>query len=106
MQDEPWYGVRLVYELSGTPRRAYEERIVIVQAESFDDAIYRAEEYSKAYESETTRYAGYAIAFHIFDQNGPCLGPGTEVLSLIRESDLDADDYLDRIHDTGHESTN
>ena len=100
---EPWYGVRLIYRLIGTSRLAYEERIIIVRAETDDDAIAKAEQYSKDYESETTEYVGYAMAFHIFDENGPCLRPGTEVFSLIRQSELDPNTYLDRFHDTGNE---
>lgn len=100
---EPWYGVRLIYRLTGMSRLAYEERIVIVRAESDDDAIAKAEQYSKDYESDTTEYVRYAMAFHIFDENGPCLGPGTEVFSLIRQSDLDPNAYIDRFHDTGNE---
>lgn len=100
---EPWYGVRLLYRLTGTSRPAYEERIIIVRADSDDDAIAKGELYSKDYESEATEYIGYAMAFHIFDENGPCLGPGTEVFSLIRESQLDANAYIDRFHDTGSE---
>ncbi len=45
------------------------------------------------------------MAFHIFDENGDALGEGVEVFSLIRKSDLDVDDYLDRFHDTGDESS-
>ncbi len=75
MQNEPWYGVRLVYQLTGTSRQAYEERVILVRADSDDAAIALAEEYSKEYESETTTYTGYAMAFHIFDEDGPALGP-------------------------------
>jgi hypothetical protein len=77
--------------------------VLIVRAKSFADAVHQAEQYSKDYEHETTRYLGYAMAFHIFDEDGPCLGPGVEVFSLMRESDLNDDDYLDRFHDTGNE---
>ena len=100
---EPWYGVRLVYRLTGTSGQAYEERVIIVRAESSDDAIAQAEQYSKDYESESTEYIGYAMCFHIFDESGSCLGPGTEVFSLIRESELAPNAYLDRFHDTGNE---
>lgn len=100
---EPWYGVRLIYRLNGLSRPAYEERIIIVRAESDNYAIAEAEKYSKDYESDTTEYTGYAMAFHIFDENGPCLGPGTEVFSLIRQSELAPNAYLDRFHDTGNE---
>ncbi len=69
-------------------------------------AISRAEHISREnYESDTTVYTDYAMAFHIFDENGDALGEGVEVFSLIRKSDLDVDDYLDRFHDTGDESS-
>ena len=103
MQNEPWYGVRLIYQLTETSRLAYEERVILVRSGSDDAAIALAEQYSKGYESETTSYIGYAMAFHIFDENGSTIGPGVEVFSLIRESDLDVDAYLDRFHDTGSE---
>lgn len=100
---EPWYGVRLVYRLTAASGHAYEERVIIVRATSFDDAIAQAEQYSKDYESESTEYVGYAMCFHIFDESGSSLGPGTEVFSLIRKSELSLDAYLDRFHDTGSE---
>ncbi len=103
MQNEPWFGVRLIYQLTGASRKAYEERVVIVRANSEDTAIAQAEIYSQDYESDTTRYTGYAVAFNIFDENGPTLGAGVEVFSLIRQSELDVDAYLDRFHDTGSE---
>lgn len=103
MGTEPWYGVRLVYRLTGFPAQAYEERIVIVKAASFDEAIAKVERYSKDYEDETKVYTGYAMAFHILDENGSSLGEGVEVFSLMRDSELDPDEYLDRFHDTGRE---
>ncbi len=74
-----------------------------MRADSDDAAIAKAEQYSKEYECETTLYTGYAMAFNIFDEDGPTFGPGVEVFSLIRHSDLDVDAYLDRFHDTGNE---
>jgi hypothetical protein len=104
VDQEPWYGVRLVYRLTGSAEPAYEERILIVRAVDSDDAIARAEQISRdAYESETTIYSDYAMAFNIFDENGDSLGDGVEVFSLIRKSRLDVGDYLDRFHDTGAE---
>lgn len=103
MSTEPWYGVRLVYRLTNLPAPVYEERILIVRADSFDEAIAKAERYSKGYEGDTTIYTNYAMAFHIIDEDGPSLGEGVEVFSLLRESDLNPDEYLDRFHDTGRE---
>lgn len=103
MDSEPWYGVRLVYRLTGFSSPAYEERILIVNASSFDDAIAKAERHSKDHEDDATIYTGYAMAYHIVDENGPAIGNGVEVFSLIRDSELDIDEYLARFHDTGRE---
>ncbi|HVW38724.1 MAG TPA: DUF4288 domain-containing protein [Pirellulales bacterium] len=100
---EPWYGVRLIYKHTGFEKQAYEERVLIVRADSFAAAIRQAEEYSKEYEDEKCQYVGHAMGFHIFDETGPCVGPGVEVFSLMRESNLDVEEYLDRFHDTGSE---
>jgi len=106
VNQEPWYGVRLVYRLTGSIEPAYEERILIVRAVDSDDAIARAEQISRdTYESENTVYTEYAMAFNIFDEDGDSLGDGVEVFSLIRKSELGVADYLDRFHDTGAEST-
>jgi hypothetical protein len=59
---EPWYGVRLIYRLTGTSRQAYEERVIIVRADSGDEAIAKAEELSKDYESDSAEYVGYAMS--------------------------------------------
>ena len=100
---EPWYGVRLIFHHSGSLRQAYEERVILVRADSDNEAIAKVELLAKEYEDESTLYTGYAVAFHIFDECGPTLGSGVEVFSLIRFSNLDTDAYLDRFHDTGNE---
>ena len=106
MQVEPWYGVRLVYRHLSMKKPSYEERVLIVRAENFEAAIESAERLSRDnYESKTTIYTGYAMAFNIIDEDGPALGDGVEVFSLMRRSELDADDYLDRFYDTGAERT-
>lgn len=102
---EPWYGVRLLYQLTGGSEPAYEERILIVRSSDANAAIKQAEEYSKDYESDTTSYLGYAMAFNVFDENGECLKSGTEVFSLIRGSDLEPCEYLGKFYVTGSERT-
>ncbi len=101
---EPWYGVRLVYQHNRLSGHAYEERILIVRAKSAEAAIEMAEAISvQEYEDESTVRLEYAMTFNIFDCDGPCLPPGTEVFSLIRDSDLTPDEYLNRFHTTGAE---
>ncbi len=106
MNQEPWYGVRLVYRLTGSAEPAYEERLLLVPAVNSAAAIARAERISRdTDESDTAIYTEYAMAFNIFDEHGDSLGDGVEVFSLIRKSELNVADYLDRFHDTGTECT-
>jgi hypothetical protein len=98
-----WYGVRCIFQHGPDDPEAtsYEERVTIWRARSFDEAIERAE-------AEAARYAadlqdvtdlGLVQAFALPEPPGQ----GAEVFSLIRDSPLPADDYLDRFFDTGRE---
>jgi hypothetical protein len=94
-----WYGVRCVFRLSRPP--TYEERITLWEAGSLDDAIAMAEHEALTYADRLkAEYLEIAQAYWIGD--GPP-GPGTQVFSLMRDSDLDSDDYLDTFYDTGQE---
>jgi hypothetical protein len=104
--DRPWYAVRCVFRTDVSRRdpgeHAYEERITLWRAESFDDAIAQAEveahEYVDASDSDD-EFTGLAQAFRLFEDPGH----GAEVFSLIRRSRLDDDDYVTRFFDTGDE---
>lgn len=103
-EQEPWFGVRLLYRHTHATGQSYEERILIVHSKTAEDAIETAEWLSvQEYESETTERLDYAMTFNIFDCDGPCLPHGTEVFSLIRDSELTPDEYLDRFHRSGSE---
>jgi hypothetical protein len=114
-----WYGVRHVVEWGGVDeegRYTYEERLTIWNAESFEDAISHAEREAAAYVTELVN-DGEVLdlwqAFQIFqtepedrDETDPAplsSGSGVEVFSLIRDSDLEPTEYLDRFFDTGTE---
>jgi hypothetical protein len=106
--DQPWYAVRCVFRTDSDRlapgEHAYEERITLWRAESFDDAIAQAEAEAHAYVEtieSTDEFTGLAQAFHLFDDPGH----GMEVFSLIRRSRLDTDEYLARFFDTGDEFT-
>ncbi|TWT64956.1 hypothetical protein [Crateriforma conspicua] len=98
-----WYGVRSIWRHeapSDSPCRfTYEERIVLYLAFNGDDAIAKAERDGYPGGAECI---GYHMSFEIDSVN---LGPGTELFSLMRDSDLDATKYIDRFHDSGHERT-
>jgi hypothetical protein len=95
-----WYTVRCLY---GAPRDkgfVYEERMTLWFTDSFDNAISFAE-------SEAAVYAK-ANNLEYLDLAQVCLLPGhptsgAEVFSLVRDSDLASDDYLDTFFDTGTE---
>jgi hypothetical protein len=79
----------------------YEERITLWQAENFDAAIELAEEeaifYAKGSES---KFLGLSQGFSLFES---VVASGSEVFSLLRESNLSPEDYLSAFFDTGHE---
>jgi hypothetical protein len=78
----------------------YEERVTLWRAKSFRKAIALAEAEAAACAAVLDcQYTGLAQAFQFDDKPGQ----GTEVYSLVRRSDLDVPDYLDRFFDTGAE---
>lgn len=101
---EPWYAVRAVIRFNdGEPTSTYEERITLWRAPSADEAIELAEAEATNYAEslEHAEYTGFAQSFSLF--LGDSVGHGDEVFSLMRDSDLDTDDYLDAFFDTGAE---
>ena len=105
MTEEPWYGVRCLFEHPdedpASGEHWYEERVTLWRAASMEEALAladaEAQEYAEDNECEDT---GLVQAFHIA---GPGVGNGVEVFSLIRGSRLESDDYLDTFFDTGTE---
>jgi hypothetical protein len=101
--NQPWYSVRCVIRLpfsNGDTDSIYEERITVWRAASFADAISHAEREAADYAAPLNgEYVGLAQAYHMFDE----LLDGAEVFSLMRRSNLDADDYVARFFETGDE---
>ena len=102
---EEFYSVRCVlrHEDAAAPDGPglYEERITLWRATSPDDAIAKAETEAAEYAESVGKceYTGLAQSFTISD----ALRDGAELFSLVRESALDSDDYLDAFFDTGNE---
>jgi len=98
-----WYGVRCVFEHgpAGPQGTSYEERVTLWRAGSFDDAIELAEEEARQYAGDLTdvSYLDLAQCYEL----GESPGHAAEVFSLIRESPMAANDYLDSFFDTGRE---
>jgi hypothetical protein len=95
-----WYSVRCLFGSVRGEGFSYEERMTLWCTDSFDNAISLAEK-------EATTYAASAKVDYL-DLAQVCLLPGhptsgAEIFSLVRDSDLAADEYLDSFFDTGSE---
>jgi hypothetical protein len=76
--------------------------VTLWQAESFDQAISLAEAEAAEYAEQVhLKYVGLAQAYLLSDPDPPT--SGAEVFSLVRDSDLAPNDYLNRFFDTGRE---
>lgn len=100
------YSCRTVYRHSfkenGLAKRAFEERIVLIQARDFQAALIQAEKEARQYSRQLKgcTYLGHVAACIIDDIP---LKHGSEIYSLIRDSDLADKTYLRRFIETGTE---
>jgi hypothetical protein len=104
--DISWYSVRCVFAVGWPPEaigETYEERITIWRASSAEEAIERAEaealQYAAAIGDSPSTYIGLAQSFRLSDE----LADGAEVFSLMRDSKLEPEEYLDTFFDVGTE---
>ena len=108
-QDPVWFAVRCVFRTGWAAREqarpVYEERVTLWRAASVEEAVSRAETEARAYaatiEEAPDEYLGLAQAYRL--EEAPT--DGSELFSLLRESDLAPQDYLDAFFDTGSERT-
>ncbi|GAA3516797.1 DUF4288 domain-containing protein [Actinocatenispora rupis] len=98
-----WYAVRSVVPWPDGEHHAprYEERVTIFRADSFEAAVRLAKEESAEYARDVVGGAALGMyqAFLIREE----FEDGAEVFSLIRDSDLAPEEYLDHFFDTGRE---
>lgn len=106
-----WFAVRCVFRKGWPPPadyayagNGYEERITLWRAANMDEAIEKAERealsYAGAIDDAPDEYLGLAQGYALFDSPDH---DGAEVFSLIRDSVLEPNAYLDTFFDTGHE---
>ena len=98
-----WYGVRCVFRWSWTDRgsRPYEERITLWRAASPAQAIELASREARDYARDNRfEHLDFAQAFALAEDR---ITQGTEIFSLLRDSELKPDAYLDTFFDTGGE---
>jgi hypothetical protein len=100
MGNESWYATKCIFLHAETKRghkQMYEERVVLLKARSFDDAIDRAETEAKEYchDLDGCKYVGYVDAFLLSDGR---IGDGTEIFSSMRRSELKPKEYLNQFY--------
>jgi len=100
-----WYSVRCLFcsarREDMVKQHLYEERITVWRAASFDEAVSLAEDEAHQYAKDTdSEYIELAQAYHVYPKR---LSSGSEVFSLMRESNHSPGKYLDRYFDTGEE---
>ena len=101
-----WYSAKCIFQhatLSTSETEiVYEERIVLLRAESLDEALRLAEAEAQRYTAgnDEIRYCNFASVFHLFEDQ---IGDGAEVYSLMRQSPLSQSQYIDRYYDAGTE---
>ncbi|MEV0399966.1 hypothetical protein [Actinoallomurus sp. NPDC050550] len=95
-----WFGVRCVF--LDANNGIYEERVTLWRAAGFAEAIALAEAEALEYAAifDNVRYLELAQAYSIGEEEP---GHGSEVFSLMRDSDLGEEEYLDRFFVTGDE---
>jgi hypothetical protein len=103
-----WFAVRFVFQRThqapsqgaSKGEYTYEERVTLWKAESSDDAIRQAEAEAADYtEGGEWVEVDMAQAFWLFDEPVH----GAEVFSLMRDSQLPAEEYVDHFFETGTE---
>ena len=87
----------------------YEERITTWLAENEDEAIQLAETEAYDYANSLSQgsehpveYIHYCMAYSTQEEQ---FASGLETFSLMRDSDLNPDEYIDSFYDTGSERT-
>lgn len=98
------FSVRCIFKWSSradqTLKHLYEERITLWQAHNLEQAIEFAESEALEYADESCEFLGYWQAYAMFE---PIQATGIEVFSLLRESDLEPEEYLNSFFDSGCE---
>jgi hypothetical protein len=94
MNRECWYSAQCIFRHADKvhgPKQMYEERIVVLRAESMEAAIARAEKEAEEYcrDLDGCRY----INVFAIDDDG--IGDGSEIFSSMQRSELIPKEYLD-----------
>lgn len=103
-----WYSCKGVFRHDNLSpkkgKKVYEERVVLLRARNFDEAIElgekEAEEYAQSLDG--VKYMGFISVYRLFEKR---LRHKAEVYSIMRENKMSKKEFLDRYYDDGTERT-
>lgn len=97
-----WYSVRCVFRWKDWEGEPFEERITLWRARSLEHAIGLAEAEAVSYaDANGVEHIEFSQAYALADDSD--IGDGAEIFSLIRDSELSPEDYIDTFFATGGE---
>ena len=100
-ETDEWFAVRCVFRWTQAGEEPYEERITLWRAPDLDEALALAEADAHEYADRAgIEYLGLAQGYATGEKQ---LSPGSEVFSLLRDSALAPEEYLNRHFSTGGE---
>jgi hypothetical protein len=100
MESSGWSAVRCVFRFDLDGDQTYEERVTLWRTGDLDAAVARAETEARLYADQAGgTWTGLAQGYLLSDP----VEDGAEVFSLMRNSSLAPEVYLDRYFDTGSE---
>jgi hypothetical protein len=95
-----WFSVRCLFRIGAQEPATYEERITLWHASSPVEAVTLAEAEAGEYAADVAgAYLGLAQVYSMSDEPAH----GAELFSLLRDSELQPDAYLDAFFDVGDE---
>jgi len=103
-----WYSAKCVFRhrahVADLHKFVYEERVIVLRADDLNEAVRRAEDEAKQYATslEGVEFTGFVAAYDTGEDEITDL---TEVYSILRDSDLQSDAFLDRYYDDRSERT-
>ncbi len=103
-----WFTAKCIFRHQALSKddliNTYEERIIIIESESFDWAIVKAENEAKKYAAieKKCEYINFIDCYKLGKND---FKDKSEIYSLMRSSSLDPDEYISRYYHDGTESS-
>ena len=110
MDNREWYSAKCIFEHDGLAQGAeetvYEERVVLLRANSIDEALdlgeAEAREYADSIGNDSICYVGFISAFRA---NETEITDRMEVYAMMRQTELSREAFITHYYADGYECT-